>query len=61
MRFTLRRKVLYLAYSTQLFVATISGQIVHLTYTERDDDFQVISLRKAEKHEVRNYVKETTR
>jgi uncharacterized protein len=42
-------------------VGWLDGQVVHLTYTERDDDFHVISLRKAEKHEVRNYVKETTR
>lgn len=37
------------------------GSVVHLTYTERDDDFHVISLRKAEKHEIKHYIKETTR
>ncbi len=42
-------------------IGWLQGQVVHLTYTERDDDFHVISLRKAEKHEVRNYVKEATR
>ncbi len=42
-------------------IGWLHGQVVHLTYTERDDDFHVISLRKEEKHEVRNYVKETTR
>jgi uncharacterized protein len=42
-------------------IGWLQGQVVHLTYTERDDDFHVISLRKAEKHEARNYVQETTR
>ncbi len=42
-------------------IGWLHGQVVHLTYTERDDDFHAISLRKAEKHEVRNYVKETAR
>ena len=39
----------------------LQGSVVHLTYTERDKDFHVISLRKAEKHEIKHYIKETTR
>lgn len=31
----------------------LNGIIVHLTYTERGDDLHVISLRRAEKHEIR--------
>ena len=36
----------------------LDGGIVHLTYTERGDDMHIISLRKAEKHEIRRYAKE---
>ena len=32
-----------------------------MTYTEREDDFHVISLRKAEKHEVKKFIRETSR
>lgn len=42
-------------------IGWLDGQVVHLTYVERDDDFHAISLRKAEKHEIRRYVQETTR
>jgi uncharacterized DUF497 family protein len=31
----------------------LNGVVVHLTYTERGEDLHVISLRKAEKHEIR--------
>jgi len=31
----------------------LNGIVVQLTYTERGDDLHVISLRKAEKHEIR--------
>jgi len=31
--------------------------VVHVTYTMREDDFHVISLRKAEKHEIRFFAK----
>lgn len=34
----------------------LHGIVVHLTYTERQDDLHVISLRKAEKHEIRYFV-----
>lgn len=34
----------------------LHGTVVHLTYTERDDDLHVISLRKAEKHEIRYFI-----
>jgi uncharacterized protein len=33
------------------------GRVVHMTYTERNDDVHVISLRKATTHEARNYFK----
>jgi uncharacterized protein len=39
----------------------LHDRMVHLTYTERKDDFRVISLRKAEKHEIKRYLKETSR
>ena len=38
----------------------LDGSIVHLTYTERGDDMHIISLRKAEKHEIRRYAKEVS-
>ena len=34
----------------------LNGTVVHLTYTEREDDLHVISLRKAEKHEIRYFI-----
>ena len=39
-------------------VGWLHGQVVHMTYTEREDDFHVISLREAEKHEARKFFKE---
>jgi len=39
----------------------LNGQVVVMTYTERDDDFHVISLREAKKHEIRRYIKEVAR
>ena len=33
----------------------LNGDLVHLTYTERGDDLHAISLRRAEKHEIRRY------
>ena len=36
------------------------GFVVHMTYTERGDEPHVISLRKAEKHEIRRYAKEVS-
>ena len=38
----------------------LQGIIVHMTYTERSDDQHIISLRKAEKHEIRRYAKEVS-
>jgi uncharacterized DUF497 family protein len=35
--------------------------VVHMTYAERSDDLHVISLRKAEKHEIRRYIAEISR
>ena len=38
----------------------LNGMVVHLTYTERQDDLHVISLRKAEKHEIRYLITQIT-
>ena len=38
----------------------LDGVVVHMTYTERGDEPHIISLRKAAKHEIRRYAKETT-
>ena len=38
----------------------LDGVVVHMTYTERGDEPHIISLRKAEKHEVRRYAKEVS-
>lgn len=38
----------------------LNGNVVHLTYTERQDDLHVISLRKAEKHEIRYFITQIT-
>jgi uncharacterized protein len=39
----------------------LAGTVVHLTYTERGENMQVISLRRAEKHEIRRYIQEISR
>jgi uncharacterized protein len=39
----------------------LRGALVHMTYTERDDDFHVISLRKAVKHEIRYFITQISR
>jgi uncharacterized DUF497 family protein len=39
----------------------LNGIVVHMTYTERGSDLHVISLRKAEKHEIRRYFEEISR
>ncbi len=33
----------------------LNGRLVHLTYVEDGDEFRAISLRKAEKHEIKRY------
>lgn len=33
----------------------LGGRLVHLTYVERGDEFRAISLREAEKHEIKRY------
>jgi hypothetical protein len=33
----------------------LDGRVVHMTYTERGEDVHVISLRKATKHEAREF------
>jgi uncharacterized protein len=39
----------------------LHGALVHMTYTEREDDFHVISLRKAVKHEIRYFITQISR
>ena len=39
----------------------LNGIVVHMTYTERGDEPHVISLRRAEKHEIRRYAKKVSR
>jgi uncharacterized protein len=39
----------------------LNGIVVHMTYTERGDEPHIISLRKAEKHEVRYYAQAIAR
>ena len=45
------------AYSEQrlCLIGWFNGVLLHMTYTERKDDLHVISLRRAEKHEIRRY------
>ena len=38
----------------------VNGIVVHMTYTERGDEPHIISLREAEKHEIRRYAKEVS-
>jgi uncharacterized DUF497 family protein len=38
----------------------LNGIVVHMTYTERGDEPYIISLRKAEKDEIRHYAKEVS-
>ena len=42
-------------------IGWLRGLVVHMTYTERDDDFHVISLREAKRHEIKRYIKEISR
>jgi uncharacterized DUF497 family protein len=46
------------SYGEQRLVAMgwLQGLVVCMTYTERVEDFHVISLREAEKHEIRRYI-----
>ena len=39
----------------------LNGIVVHMTYTERGDEPHIISLRRAEKHEIRRFAKEVSR
>jgi uncharacterized DUF497 family protein len=39
----------------------LNNVVVHLTYTERGDDLHVISLRKAEKHEIRYFAQKLSK
>jgi len=38
----------------------LNGVVVHMTYTERGDEPHIISLRRAEKHEIRRYSEEVS-
>lgn len=42
-------------------VGWLEGRVMHMTWTEREDDFHVISLREAEKHEASRFFKEISR
>jgi uncharacterized protein len=42
-------------------IGWLNGVVVHMTYTERGDEPHIISLRKAEKHEIRFYAKAIAR
>jgi len=39
----------------------LNGVVVHRTYTDRGDDLHIISLRKAEKHEIKRYAQGISR
>jgi uncharacterized protein len=39
----------------------LEGFLVHMTYVERGDQVHVVSLRRAEKHEIRRYVQAISR
>jgi uncharacterized DUF497 family protein len=39
----------------------LDGVVVHLTYTERSNDLRIISLRRAEKHEIRFFAERLSR
>lgn len=39
----------------------LKGLIVHMTYTERNDDMHIISLRQAEKHEIKRFAQGISR
>ena len=41
-------------------VGWLEGQVMHMTYAEREDDFHVISLREAEKYEVNKFFQEVS-
>ena len=49
----------YGEHSTNL-LGWLEGIVAPLTYAERGDEPHTVSLRKAEKHEVRHYAKQTT-
>jgi uncharacterized DUF497 family protein len=51
------------AYGEQGFctLGFLNGDLVHLTCTVRGDDLHVISLRKAEKHEIRLFAQRFSR
>ena len=39
----------------------LNGIVVHMTYTERGDDLHIISLRQAEKHEIKRFAQGLSR
>jgi len=41
-------------------IGMCSGIILHVTYTERDQRFRIISARRAEKHEREDYYRENS-
>ena len=41
-------------------VGWLHGQVMHMTYTEREDGFHVISLREAKRYEVKRFFEEVS-
>ena len=39
----------------------LNGIVVHMTYTKRGDDLHIISLRQAEKHEIKRFAQGLSR
>ncbi len=52
-----------LAYGEQRInvIGFLRGKVVFMTYTERDDDLHVISLRRATRHEIKRFTEEFSR
>jgi uncharacterized DUF497 family protein len=42
-------------------IGWLHGSVAYMTYTERGPDFHVISLRKAEKHEIKRFINKISR
>ena len=42
-------------------IGWLNGEVVHLTYTDREENFHAISLRKAVKYEINQFFKEISR
>ena len=51
------------AYGEQRFITlgVLNGVVVSMTYTERNDDMRIISIRKALRHETRFYISQISK